>query len=244
MATDRRRESWFADILADARVAAAGSNLPVSVILAQWSVETGYGSSRAWRSGNNYAGVSPGGRVASYPDRSTGLADWLRAINLRYYDTVRGITDPAAAAVALAQSPWAAGHYNADDNNPAGLLGEVMAKYDLTRFDADPITATERRRAAELLAARTNGTGNVSTLVPVPNIPLGPIGNPGGIIDAGAGLVDGILGGIRADIAKVVLAGLFVAGGVTLVVLGGWRTVSPTIRSATDRASSLMGAAA
>lgn len=123
---------FFADVLGDARAARRATGLPVSVILAQWANETGYGTSRAWREGHNYAGVSPGGRVAYYADRGAGLAGYVDTVNRPTYDSVRASLGGSAhdVAQAVADSPWAAGHYNGGRG-----LTTVMDRFTLTSYD-------------------------------------------------------------------------------------------------------------
>lgn len=110
-----------------AATAAAQTGVPAEAILAQWADETGFGTSSAFVSGHNFAGVSPGGSVASYPSYTSGLAAYIQTLNSPLYNGAR-VADPAAAAVALGQSPWAASHYSAGGGGPGSDLLNIMAK--------------------------------------------------------------------------------------------------------------------
>lgn len=195
------------DVAGDARLAAARTGVPVSVILAQWIDETGNGTSAAWRVGHNYAGVSPGGHVAAYPDRTVGLAAYVRTLSSKAYDSVRAAaaSGPDAAAQALGRSPWAASHYGGQGQD---LLRIIQAN-DLTRFD-DP-------------------SAPAGSKVSLPD--------PGGIVSGALGAVGGVAGGAAGAVAGaavdkvaaavqpyVVFTGaLLVAGG--LVLAGAWQLV-------------------
>ena len=48
-----------------------------------------------------------------------------------------------------------------------------------------------------------------------------------------------IVGGAQGGIAKVVVTGVILAGGATLIVLGAWRSVSPNVRQSVGGAAKL-----
>jgi hypothetical protein len=110
-----------------------------AVILAQWGNETAWGTSVAFVEGKNFAGVSSGGKVLSYPNYPAGLAAYEWVAKLSYYDAVRAAHDagPIAEAKALGESPWAGGHYEGDGAfaYPGGALVEEIQLYDLARFE-------------------------------------------------------------------------------------------------------------
>lgn len=131
-------ESLFVTNYAGAAArAAADTGLWTSVVLAQWCDETAYGTSRAFLYGNNFAGVSPGGVVASYPSQAAGLAAYVETMNLAYYDPVRAAKDAGAReqALALGASPWAAGHYEAIGGGPGSALVAIIDALDLMKYD-------------------------------------------------------------------------------------------------------------
>src|SRR5271170_4002821 len=89
--------AFFAARVADARVAAGVLGWYPSVILAQWAVETEYGTSIAWVDWHNYAGVSPNGKIAHYPDNAAGLSAYIRTALEPFYAGVKtdGATEEA-----------------------------------------------------------------------------------------------------------------------------------------------------
>ncbi len=110
-----------------------------SVVLAQWGIETAWGTSEAFVNGHNFAGVSSGGKVLAYANYAEGLAAYIWVLGLDYYAAVRAAHDegPVAQAHALGASPWAASHYRAAGSDVDGsLLVDVIADYGLERFDA------------------------------------------------------------------------------------------------------------
>jgi Mannosyl-glycoprotein endo-beta-N-acetylglucosaminidase len=110
-----------------------------SVILAQWGIETAWGTSSAFVDGHNFAGISSGGQVLSYPNYPAGLEAYVWVLGLDYYAAVREAHEsgPIDQAYALGASPWAAGHYRAAGSTVDGsLLVQVIEAYGLERFDA------------------------------------------------------------------------------------------------------------
>jgi hypothetical protein len=200
--------SFFAEVEPHARVASARTGVPASVILAQWGIETGYGTSQAWMAGHNFAGVSAGGAPKHYADRAAGLADYISTLLSPRYAAVRSAASPTAAAEALALSPWDAGHYDG-----GRLLSSVMERNQLGRFDS----------STQLAAAKfpnwIPGVGGKE----IPN----PLEVPGNIVGAAK---DSALAPVR----KVALWSIFVMGGVGLVVAGAFTAVRPAAKKALD----------
>jgi hypothetical protein len=121
---------------AAARVA-ADTGLWTSVALAQTCDETDYGTSRAFLLGNNFAGVSPGGKIASYPSQAAGLSAWIDTLNDADYNPVRAAKKAGARdqALALGASPWAAGQYKAIGGAPGSALVDIIDALNLTTYD-------------------------------------------------------------------------------------------------------------
>lgn len=140
---------FFQTYLIDAVNASKQTGVLTSVILAQWADETRYGTSSAFTQGHNFAGVSYSG-VSSFPDEPTGLAAYVKTLQLSYYDGVRSASGSQAQARALGRSPWAASHYDfngylaagspADGTwqspNPGIDLLSIISQNNLTRFDS------------------------------------------------------------------------------------------------------------
>lgn len=124
-------------VVAAAARCAADTGLWTSVVLAQWADETAWGTSRAWLYGNNPAGVSPGGKIASYPSQAAGFAAYVQTMGLKYYEPVRDARPLGAVAQALAlgRSPWAGGHYTAEGGIPGSSLVGIIGSMDLTAYD-------------------------------------------------------------------------------------------------------------
>ena len=107
--------------------------LAIGAILAQWAVETGWGSSalagRHNLAGIRYYGATTGGVPATNVGGFAGfrsLADFVTAyeheMRLPYYRAVVGANNVDTACRALGASPWDAGHYTDGDQKGGSLL--------------------------------------------------------------------------------------------------------------------------
>lgn len=85
------------------------------VIISQWALETGWGTSDVFRQAKNLAGIKATaswtgltiGPYRAYPSLSQAAQDYARVLNLNLYANVRAQREPYSQAVALGASPWA-----------------------------------------------------------------------------------------------------------------------------------------
>ena len=126
---------------------------PTSMILAMWGLEhgwhvpdyTGYnwGNSGAIEGYPTVPGINVPGSPGAFAYANTptdGLNIFLHVARLSYYTAVapaamQGGAD--AAAVALGQSPWDAGHYT-NIGQPGSSLIAIMRDFNFYRFDTTP----------------------------------------------------------------------------------------------------------
>jgi cell wall-associated NlpC family hydrolase len=170
--------SFFTEFLADAQKASAATHVLPSVILAQWAIETGGGTSPAFVQGNNYAGVSYAG-VTYFPTRQAGLNAYIATLNLSYYAAVRSAQGSTAQAIALGASVWAGDHYDEADWIAAGrpadgawtpphpgidLTAEILNN-NLTQYDG-----------AQASNIAPNSASATKALAALPTIPTPPLG--------------------------------------------------------------------
>lgn len=123
------------------------THIPVSVILAQWILETGGFKSNLFRYCYNLAGIkyheayTDSNGFSCYPSLEVAATDWIRTISLGYYDNVRHVsstTDKVEEVFsALGESPWDAGHYNNGQGPGSSLLALYKAD-NLQVFDILP----------------------------------------------------------------------------------------------------------
>lgn len=152
-----------------AQQAASATKVLPSVILAQWCDETEYGTSPAFVSGHNFAGVSQGGYVNGFPDERTGLAAYISTLNQHYYDGVRAAFGAGAQAVALGNSPWAASKYDMTDYkagkplNPGVDLLSIINANNLTAYDNGYLIPPGG-------SSQTGSSGSVLTLPAATNV--------------------------------------------------------------------------
>lgn len=103
---------------------------PVSleVGMAQVVVETGWGTSYAWRSMANPAGIESDGRLRQFPTPEAGIDAWATLLETSpLYVRVREAKgDNIAQAHALGESPWSASHYGSPPGQDIiNLLPEI-----------------------------------------------------------------------------------------------------------------------
>ncbi|MBK5251108.1 MAG: glucosaminidase domain-containing protein [Peptostreptococcaceae bacterium] len=142
-------KSYFDKMSPYAAKASAALGIPKSVILAQWSWETAFGTNRGSKDLNNHGGIKyvgastqgyESGMYAGYATIDSFVDDYVRVLSLRYYDDVRkagatpGINDDV---VALGASPYAESGY-ANGNN----ILQRIKQYGLITFDGASSTGS------------------------------------------------------------------------------------------------------
>lgn len=129
-------DEFFAEALPWAQQAHPQTNVLVSVILAQWADETGYGGPD-WSPNNNPGNVGSYDNqpVATFPTLQDGVNAYIHTMNLPYYTAVRDATTWQSQATELGKSPWASGHYG---NPPGSDLIAIIDNHDLTKYDGPP----------------------------------------------------------------------------------------------------------
>lgn len=123
-----------------ARQAAGSTGIPVPVILAQWALETGYGTH--FSGANNLANITDfrTGGFRNYATVQDFLSDYVRTLLSPTYAavirTARGGGTDADVARALGASPWDIGHYRGSGayDYPGGLLVAVLDQTDVRAF--------------------------------------------------------------------------------------------------------------
>jgi LysM repeat protein len=136
-------------VLPYARRAHADTGWPVSMILAQWGLEQGWETPRftGYNWGNCGAvpdeptvpGTSAPGSPSAFayaPGPEDGLRIYLHVAHLSYYTAIAPAAQngPDAAARALGNSPWDAGHYT-DHGDPGSSLIAIMQDFNLYQYD-------------------------------------------------------------------------------------------------------------
>jgi hypothetical protein len=135
------------NILKLAKECNAKTKIPVSVILSQWILETGAFKSNLFRYCYNLAGIKYHGAYTDsngfscYPTLEVAASDWVRTINLGYYNNVRNVCATSdnieQMFSALGESPWDAGHYN-NGKGPGSSLLALYKADNLAVFDLLP----------------------------------------------------------------------------------------------------------
>jgi flagellum-specific peptidoglycan hydrolase FlgJ len=139
---------FYNKMLPYAQKASNALNIPVSVILGQWAIESGHGTSPLAIGSNNFAGIthvsssiaigtSETGKFAKYKDYNQFTEDYIRVMKLGYYDKVRNALGVQETATELGKSPYAGSHYG---STPGGDLLKIISTYGLTKYDTGMVT--------------------------------------------------------------------------------------------------------
>ena len=160
------------DVIAAARVSCAAWDVPTSVCLAQWALESGWGRAMPAGSNNPFGikavGNEPfvtamthevfGGRDVRMPQRFRRFATIDEAFDCHGRLLATGHAYAAARTVGHDPKAFAAalqGRYATDPHYTSALIG-LMDRYDLYRFDRFP---DEAGRTTEWLQAALNRLG-------------------------------------------------------------------------------------
>lgn len=129
---------FFNNMAAHARTAAALTNIPFEVILAQWALESNYGKSDLAQRANNFAGIKyntkadfKSGAYAGYNSIANFAKDYARVLNLSYYNAVRAASTIEQTIIELDKSPYA------EDTGYADKLRQIVKQ-----ITGSPITDT------------------------------------------------------------------------------------------------------
>ncbi|WP_310877189.1 peptidoglycan-binding protein [Priestia megaterium] len=137
------KEDFFKYILSYANTAGKGTDIPFEVCIAQWSKESAYGNSVLAQATNNFAGITytsnsiadfQNGRFAGYNTIDKFVKDYIRVMNLSYYDKVRAATTIEMTCIELGKSP-----YSANDPTYGTTIFQLIKNNNLSRFGADVV---------------------------------------------------------------------------------------------------------
>jgi hypothetical protein len=132
--------SFWPEALPWAQEAHAATGVCISVILAQWGIETAYGGPD-WQPPRNNPGnvgdTQEAGQM-DYPTLAAGVQGYIACMLLGYYVGVRDAVGWYAQAVALGNSPWAASHYALAGGGPGSELVSIIQADNLTQYDEAP----------------------------------------------------------------------------------------------------------
>lgn len=130
---------YFITMLSYAQMASSQTGIPTSAILAQWGHETGFGTSDIAINANNHGGIkfvngssvaaTNYGAYAKYNSLDQFVQDYVRVMNLSYYNNVRSAGSPEAAIDALGKSPYA------EDPQYGHLVLGIYTVYGLSGYD-------------------------------------------------------------------------------------------------------------
>lgn len=111
----------------------------VSVVLAQWAEETGYGGVD-WSVHHNPGNVGSfdGQPVNSFPTLQAGVDAYVQTIMLSYYVAVREAKGYIDQCHALGESPWASAHYESSGPPMGEDLIKIIVANGLTKYDVVP----------------------------------------------------------------------------------------------------------
>lgn len=152
--------NFFQTMLSKAQRASNALGMPVSVILAQWGVESAYGTSKLATKRNNLGGISWGGKTVPAWSKAIGLTprpkeeggnylvyasvddyvtDYITVMSNSRYDNVR-----AAGKTETLQDDFkalGASGYAASGYGQGGTIQKVLEQFNLTKYDKKKLEA-------------------------------------------------------------------------------------------------------
>ena len=137
------KEDFFKYILSYANTAGKGTSIPFEVCIAQWSKESAYGNSVLAQATNNFAGITytsnsiadfQNGRFAGYNTVDKFVKDYIRVMNLSYYDKVRAADTIEMTCIELGKSP-----YSANDPTYGTTIFQLIKNNNLSRYSSDVV---------------------------------------------------------------------------------------------------------
>lgn len=134
--------AFYAEALPWARSASAQTGVLVSVILAQWAIETEYGGPD-WSPNNNPGNVGSfdGQPVAKLPTLAEGVAAYVQLMNApdrpNFAAKMRISTQYAVQAYLLgaANPVWASGRYALPGGAPGSEIVSIIQRDNLAQYD-------------------------------------------------------------------------------------------------------------
>jgi flagellum-specific peptidoglycan hydrolase FlgJ len=149
------QQSFMKDMQGYAMTAGAVLGMPYQVILAQWALESTYGTSDLAQRANNFAGIKynqhadfKSGSYAGYNSIASFVQDYIRVLQLPYYNGVRN----------------------------AGGIKETIEEFGRSPYAEDPSYASKLSSIVNINDTSTGFTGNaVSAMGVLTNIATSPI---------------------------------------------------------------------
>lgn len=121
------QQGFMKEMQGYAMQAGAVLGMPYQVILAQWALESTYGTSDLSKRANNYAGIKynshadfKSGSYAGYNNKERFVQDYIRVLQLPYYNGVRQAGGIRETIAELDKSPYAS-----DSNYGSKLLSMI-----------------------------------------------------------------------------------------------------------------------
>ena len=110
-------------------------NVPASIVLAQYALESGYGTSDLARQNNNYFGMRDGSsgwqKFSSKKDSFMAYGELLSSS--LYADKTKGASNSGEYIDAIAETYAPSSDGN---NNYAGQIKQIIKDFDLTQYDS------------------------------------------------------------------------------------------------------------
>lgn len=232
-----------------AQDAAARTGWPVSLVLAQWGIESGWGTSYNYRTRHNIAGIGGRNGYTWHANLQASVDEWVALVNRSYRSVAAAARTGGvnAAAKALGNSKWAEHKYRTgasgdEYSGSAGIVGtegqsliNTIKANKFTAYDTNTTPApapstpspTAPAPTAPAASAPSGGSGGLGiSRGDIVNGALAAGGAPVWALGKAAGLIgdvgNAILGSVFdfGPVQRIVMGGLLVAGAVGVIVLG------------------------
>lgn len=171
------QQSFVAQMSPFAKEASAATGIDANVIMAQWGIETGWGSSYQWTQHFNPAGIGitgPSVQGQNYGSVQGGVQAYVDFINNNSrYQAVKAAQGPTAQAIAMGNSGWAASGYNSGGGNGSALLSTMSSlgvNVDQAQAAAGGVTANVAGSATPNGAATATASASPTTNFNIPGV--------------------------------------------------------------------------
>jgi flagellum-specific peptidoglycan hydrolase FlgJ len=143
---------FYDSVLPYAQRASKATDIPVSVVLAQWGIESAYGKSNVAKNNNNLGGIryvkssiaigeSESG-YAKYKDYNQFVDDYIRVIKNGYYTDVINAVSPEDTSIKFGQSKYAGGKYKDNEGRVGYSLINNINSQGLKKYDSAETTSS------------------------------------------------------------------------------------------------------
>ena len=142
------------------------TGIDANLIMAQWGIETGWGTSYQWKTNYNPAGIgitSDAVQGQNYGGIAGGVQAYINFVNNNSrYQAVKSAVGAQAQAIAMGNSGWAASGYN-DGGGPGSSLLSTMNSLGVNVDTGQPMPANAFASSASAASSAAGAASSAGT---------------------------------------------------------------------------------